>query len=139
MKAFGYYLLAILLRIVFFSANFLPESTIFNFCKKLSSLYMRSSTRYRRRIRKNLKIAFGSSYHNQDIENITRILTKHLGLILAETLLSGTKNKNNILDRINVHGTETLDNALSYGKGVIAVSAHLGSFTLIGAKMLKEG
>ena len=139
MKAFGYYLLAIILRIVFFSANLLPESTIFNFCEKLSSFYMRSSRRYRRRIRKNLKIAFGSSYDNRDIENITRMLTKNLGLILAETILSGTKNKKNILDRISVHGTENLDNALSYGKGVVAVSAHLGSFTLIGVKMLREG
>ena len=139
MKAFGYYLLAIILRIVFFSANLLPESTIFNFHKKLASLYMRSSGRYRRRIRKNLKIAFGSSCDNQDIENITRMLTKNIGLILAETLLSGTKKKDNILDKINVHGTENLDNALSYGKGIIAISAHLGNFTLIGVKMLREG
>lgn len=139
MKAFGYYLLATMLRIVFFSTNLLPESAIFNLFKKISSLYMRSSRHYRRRIRKNLKIAFGSSFENQDIENITRMLTKNLGLILAETLLSGTKNKNNILDRISVHGTENLDNALSYGKGVIAVSAHLGNFTLIGVKMLREG
>lgn len=139
MKAFGYYLLAIMLRIVLFSTNLLPESAIFNLFKKISSLYMRFSRRYRRRIRKNLKIAFGSSYDNQDIDNITSMLTKNLGLILAETILSGTKNKNNILDRISVHGTENLDNALSYGKGVIAVSAHLGNFTLIGVKMLREG
>jgi KDO2-lipid IV(A) lauroyltransferase len=100
---------------------------------------MRSSRRYRRRIKKNLKIAFGPSCDNQYIENITRKLTKNIGLSCAETILSGTKHKNNLLKRISVHGTENLDNALSHEKGVIAVSAHLGNFTLIGVKMLREG
>ena len=139
MKAFGYYTLAIIFRIAIFLANLLPERVIDSFFNKLSSLFMRSSRRYRRRIKKNLKIAFGPSCDNQYIENITRNLTKNIGLSCAETLLSGTKKKNNILNRISVHGTENLDNALSHGKGVIAVSAHLGNFTLIGIKMLSEG
>ena len=139
MKAFGYYTLAIIFRITIFLANLLPERVVNGFFNKLSSLFIRSSRRYRRRIKKNLKIAFGPSCDNQYIENITRNLTKNIGLSCAETLLSGTKNKNNILDRISVHGTGNLDNALSHGKGVIAVSAHLGNFTLIGIKMLREG
>jgi KDO2-lipid IV(A) lauroyltransferase len=139
MKSFVYYLLSIILRIAFFLTNRLPERAVFNLSKKVSSIYIRSTRRYRRRIRKNLKIAFGSSYDNQNIENITRMLANHLGLNLAETLLSGTKNKNTILDRISIHGAENLDKALSHGKGVIAVSAHLGNFTLIGVKMLREG
>lgn len=139
MKAFGYYTLAIIFRITIFLANLLPERVVNGFFNKLSSLFIRSSRRYRRRIKKNLKIAFGPSCDNQYIENITRNLTKNIGLSCAETLLSGTKNKNNILARISVHGTENLDNALSHGKGVIAVSAHLGNFTLIGIKMLREG
>ena len=139
MKAFVYYILAIMFRTTIFLANLLPEKVVYNFCNKLSSLFMRSSRRYRRRIKKNLNIAFGPSCDNQYIENITRNLTKNIGLGLAETLLSGTKHKNNLLNRISVHGTENLDNALSHGKGVIAVSAHLGNFTLIGIKMLREG
>ncbi|MCK5514438.1 MAG: lysophospholipid acyltransferase family protein [Deltaproteobacteria bacterium] len=139
MKAFGYYILAIIFRITIFLANLLPERVVYSFFNKLSSLFMRSSRRYRRRIKKNLKIAFGPSCDNQYIENITRNLTKNIGLSCAETILSGTKHKNNLLKRISVHGTENLDNALSHEKGVIAVSAHLGNFTLIGVKMLREG
>jgi len=40
---------------------------------------------------------------------------------------------------ISIQGREHLDNALSKGKGVFAVSAHLGSFPLIGAKMAALG
>lgn len=139
MKAFGYAILAILLRITFFLTKLLPERVVYAFCNKLSSLFMRLSRRYRRRIRKNLTIAFGSSCDNQYVDHITRTLTKNIGLSCAETLISATKNKNTIFDRICLHGTENLDRALSHGKGVIAVSAHLGNFTLIGAKMLREG
>jgi lauroyl/myristoyl acyltransferase len=119
MKVFGYYLLAILLKVVLFLANLLPESTIFNFCKKLASLYMRYRGRYRRRIKKNLKIAFGSACDKQGIENITSMLANNPGFIFAEILLAGAKKKNNILDRTSVQRTEKLESALSYGKGVI--------------------
>ena len=63
--------------------------------------------------------------------NLTGKVAKNLGCIFAETLLSSTKKKDTILDKISVHGTENLDNALSCGKGVMAVSAHLGNFSLL--------
>jgi KDO2-lipid IV(A) lauroyltransferase len=66
-------------------------------------------------------------------------VVKNLGLIFAETLLSSTKKRDTILDKISVQGTENLDNALSCGKGVMAVSAHLGNFSLVGVKMLRAG
>lgn len=139
MKAFGYVILSILFRITIFLTRLLPERIVYCFCNRLSSLFIRSSRRYRRRIRKNLKIAFGPSCNNQYVEDITRTLTKNIGLSCAETLISATRNKDAIFDSIRLHGTENLDHALSHGKGVLAVSAHLGNFTLIGAKMLREG
>ena len=75
----------------------------------------------------------------QQVQNLTGEVAKNLGLIFAETFLSSTKKKDTILDKISVHGTENLDKALSYGKGIMAVSAHLGNFGLLGAKMLSAG
>jgi KDO2-lipid IV(A) lauroyltransferase len=100
---------------------------------------MFSSRRYRRRIRKHLRIAFGSSCDEQQVQNLTGKVTENLGLIFAETLLSSTKKKNTILDKISIEGRENLDHALSCGKGVMAVSAHLGNFSLLGVKMLSAG
>jgi KDO2-lipid IV(A) lauroyltransferase len=139
MKRLRYGLLALLLRILFFLTNCLPERATFKLSEKLGSLFMFFSTRYRRRIRKNLQIAFGSSCDVQQVQNLTGKVAKNLGCIFAETLLSSTKKKDTILDKISVHGTENLDNALSCGKGVMAVSAHLGNFSLLGVKMLSAG
>jgi len=44
-----------------------------------------------------------------------------------------------VMDNITVEGRENLDNALAKGKGVIAVSAHLGNYPFIGTKLSKEG
>jgi len=139
MKTLRYGLLAVLLRILFFLTNCLPEGATFKLAEKLASLFMFSSRRYRKRIRENLQIAFGSSCDDQQVHDLTGKVAKNLGLIFAETLISGTNKKDTILDKISVHGTENLDNALSCGKGVIAVSAHLGNFTLIDVKMISAG
>ena len=139
MKTLRYSLLAALLRIAIFLTNCLPERATFTISEKVASLFMFSSSRYRRRIRKNLQVAFGSSCDDQQVQNLTGEVAKNLGLIFAETFLSSTKKKDTLLDKISVHGTENLDNALSYGKGIMAVSAHLGNFGLLGAKMLSAG
>jgi KDO2-lipid IV(A) lauroyltransferase len=139
MKTFSYYLLAALLRIVFFLTNCLPERAVFTLAEKLGSLFMFSSRRYTRRIRNNLQVAFGASCDNQQVKNLTGKVAKNLGLIFAETLLSATRKKDTILDSISVQGTENLEDALACGKGILAVSAHLGNFGLLGIKMLSAG
>jgi len=139
MKTLSYSLLAVLLRIVFFLTNALPERATFILSEKLALLFMFSSRRYKRRIRKNLQFAFGSSCDDQQVHDLTGKVAKNLGRIFAETLLSGTKKRGTILDKISVHGIENLDHALSCGKGVMAVSAHLGNFTLIDVKMISTG
>ena len=139
MKTLIYGLLAVLLRIVFFLTNCLPERATFTFSQKLASLFMFASRRYRRRIKEHLRIAFGSSCDEQQVQNLTGKVTENLGLIFAETLLSSTKKRNTILDKISIKGREHLDHALSCQKGVVAVSAHLGNFSLLGVKMLRAG
>ena len=139
MKTLSYTFLAVLLRVVLFLTNCLPERFTFTLTEKLAALFMFSSRRYRRRIRKNLQIALGSSCDDRQVQNLTSQVTKNLGYIFAETLLSSTKKKDTIFDKIRVQGTENLDNALSCGKGIMAVSAHLGNFSLISATMIRRG
>jgi KDO2-lipid IV(A) lauroyltransferase len=40
---------------------------------------------------------------------------------------------------ISIDGLEYLDNALSKGKGVVAMSAHMGNFVIIGPRLVLEG
>jgi KDO2-lipid IV(A) lauroyltransferase len=139
MKVFAYYLLGLIMRGVFLVSSLLPERPFVYCLGKAAVLYVRSSPRYRERIEKNLKIAFGPSYPPQKIEVCMNELASHLGMSIAEMLFSATRRRAGIIKRIRIQGTEHLESALSQGKGVIAVSAHFGNFTLLGMKMLAEG
>lgn len=139
MKPFAYYILGVLTRLVFFLSSLLPERVVTYCMRKGSIRYLRSSRRYRERIAKNLRVAFGPSYHSEKTEAFIRELGNHLGLSIAEMFFSATRKRHNLLKSMRIQGSEHLERALSRGKGVIAVSAHFGNFTLIGMKMLAEG
>ena len=139
MRTFGYYVLGTLLRGLFFLTDHIPNKFIFSFSKHTSSVFIRFSRRYRRRIAHNLQIAFGKTADKQKLTKIAHSLAENFGLSFAETLISSTAKKKSLLDSIQIHGIEHLEKALSHGKGVLAFSAHLGNFTLIGLKMAAEG
>jgi Kdo2-lipid IVA lauroyltransferase/acyltransferase len=139
MKKFGYYILGSLLRGLCSLTARVPNAVIYTISRNSSSLFVRFSQRYQRKITRNLKIAFGESCDSTKISAITRTLASNLGLNFAETLISSTEKKKELLDCIRIHGIEHLDRALSAGKGVIAFSAHIGNFTLIGLKMSSAG
>ena len=139
MKKIGYYILGSLLRGLFYLTAHVPSAIIYSISKNSSSLFVRFSQRYQRKITRNLKIAFGESCDRKKVAAITGTLARNLGLNFAETLISSTEKKKALLDSIRIHGIEHLDRALSAGKGVIAFSAHIGNFTLIGLKMAAAG
>lgn len=139
MKTFGYYVLGTLLRGLFYLTDHIPNKLILSFSKQVSSVFIRISHRYRRRIARNLQIAFGDTIDNKKLAQIAQSLAENLGLNFAETLISSTAKKKSLLDSIQIHGIEHLEKALSYNKGVLAFSAHLGNFTLIGLKMAAAG
>jgi KDO2-lipid IV(A) lauroyltransferase len=139
MKKFGYYILGSFLRGLFYLADHIPSTIIYALAKHSTSLFMRCSRRYQRKITRNLKIAFGESCDSKQVAAITGTLAQNLGLNFAETLIAATDKRKELLDSIQIHGIEHLDRALTAGKGVIAFSAHIGNFTLIGQKMSASG
>ena len=139
MKAFAYYVLGLLTRLVFFLSCLLPERAFVYCSRKVAALYVASSRRYRRRIARNLRIAFGSSYQTEQVKAFTKELGKHLGISVAEMFLSATPRRVDLLNRIQIRGKEHLEEALAMGKGVVAVSGHIGNFTLMSMKLVEEG
>jgi len=138
-KGFIYYLTGLLTHAVLLLCSLIPERAFVYCVKRGAALYVFVVRRYRKRIAKNLKIAFGPSFRPEDIESLMKALGNHLGLSIAEMFYSASPKHKDLADRIRIQGAEHLEKALAMGKGVIAVSAHLGNFTLIGMKMLEEG
>ena len=73
------------------------------------------------------------------MERITTAIAENVGSHFAETVITTTPKQQMVLTKIGVKGVENLERALSNGKGVIAVSDHLGYFTLMSIKMIREG
>ena len=139
MKRIQYYALSLLIRFGVFMSTVLPERTVTAFSTGLSRLCFPFFRRYCKRASDNLSIAFGPALDREKLHRIRKVLATNMGLNLAEVVCSATDKKERILDRITLHGTENLNRALAGGKGVIAFSAHMGNFMLLGAKMIEQG
>jgi Kdo2-lipid IVA lauroyltransferase/acyltransferase len=96
--------------------------------------------RYRRRMLENVSTALGAEIIRpaarraliwQAWQNFAR------GVLESCAVVHFSKDK--IRSTIALEGEEHLKSALAKGKGVLALSAHLGGFTLIGARLAASG
>ena len=139
MKRFINFLVPVVVRFLYYLSLLLPLKVFIGLFTKTSSLYFRLVIRYRRKMEENLEIAFGSSLEDQEIERITNEVAENIGSHFAETVITTTSKRETILAKIGIEGIENLERALSQGKGVVGVSAHLGNFTVLSIKMIREG
>jgi KDO2-lipid IV(A) lauroyltransferase len=138
-KIVFYNTLDVLLKLVTLFCNHVPEQILAGIFTAGASIFFRFSRRYRKRIKKNLQFAYGPSLNSNTFDVITEKLAYNCGISALELLFSATNRREMTLNSIRIQGRENLDRALEKGKGVVAVSAHLGNFTLIGPKMVAAG
>lgn len=94
--------------------------------------------KYRRIVDNNLRIAFGTSRTEKEYSDIAKIVYQNMLLNAFEVAKLFHAAPFLIKELVTVHGLEHLDTALSKGKGVVAVSAHMGNFSLIGPRLIME-
>jgi KDO2-lipid IV(A) lauroyltransferase len=95
--------------------------------------------KYRERVVGNLFIAFGREKDLKEIKSIAKEVFFHFTLTPLESVYAYANPFEQFLLKIKIKGKEYLDAALAQGKGVIALGAHLGPFTLVGARLSVEG
>jgi KDO2-lipid IV(A) lauroyltransferase len=139
LKTLFYQTMNILLKLVLFFCNHLPEKVLAGIFTSTASLFFLFSRRYRNRVRNNIQIAFGPAFDNHKAKNLLEALANNCGISALETLFSATDRREKVLNSVSIQGRENLDRALAGGKGVVGVSAHLGNFTLMSPKMVDAG
>jgi len=87
---------------------------------------------------KNLKIVLGSNENPRKLDRTYQNSLQNLGRMILETT-AWSRLYVKIDDLITVEGEEHLKESLKKGKGIIAISIHLGSFTLIYGKLAQMG
>lgn len=95
--------------------------------------------KYRKRVIQNLSSAFGSEKGNGEIVKLARKVFFHFTLTPLETVYVYANPLVRFLLKTEIKGKENLDMALTRGKGVIGLGAHLGPFTLVGTRLSADG
>jgi KDO2-lipid IV(A) lauroyltransferase len=96
--------------------------------------------KYRRRMEKNLAAAMADQLpSDEQREAVIRKAWRNFAQGILETLRLMHAAKERVRGIVEMKGEEHLTRAMAKGKGVIALSAHLGNFTLIGVRLAAAG
>jgi KDO2-lipid IV(A) lauroyltransferase len=119
----------------------LPAKTLVYLAKIIGTTVFRLIKKYRNRVIHNLSVAFGNEKDTDEIRKLTQEVFFHFTLTPLETfyLIANVFPFDRFVLKIKIIGKEFLEQALTKKKGVIALGAHLGAFTLLGTRLAAEG
>jgi KDO2-lipid IV(A) lauroyltransferase len=103
------------------------------------TLTWRFATKYKKKMLDNLTATYRNSLTDEEKERIARESFQNMMRGFIETFSCVSSYDKKFDPWIELEGRKNLEQALALGKGVIGVSAHLGTFTLIGAKLHTSG
>ncbi len=118
----------------------LPLPFFLSLATAMGTAFNRLFSGHRRRVMKNLDLAYGNDLSNIQKELISKEVTINLFKNFLEVAYTvHEKNQATVIDAIRIQGQEHLDMAMQEGNGVIAVSGHIGNFSIMGLKMRAAG
>jgi KDO2-lipid IV(A) lauroyltransferase len=117
----------------------LPITSLSSYGEKLGLLSFYLLRRRRKVALSNLNLAFGKEKDRGEIDRIWREIFKNIGRDMMEAARLLDFEDSYYKDLVRFEGKTHLDNALKGGKGVIALSAHLGNFPLMSTRLINEG
>ena len=119
----------------------LPPKALVSISKIMGTMVFYLFKKYRERVVGNLWIAFGKEKDLDELRMLAREVFFHFTLTPLEAIytIANAFPLERFLLKIKIEGKEYLDAALAQRKGVIALGAHLGSFTLLGTRLAIEG
>jgi len=117
----------------------LPPRLVSGFTKFLAWLTFGLLWKYRKRMTENVASVLGSELGCDQQKVLVWRAWLNFARGVLETMTVMHLSRDEIIGKIKLEGEEHLKQALEMGKGVLAISAHLGSFTLIGGRLAAAG
>lgn len=117
----------------------LPRRFIVAFSQTLADAGFYLFHGFRKRSIANLSVALGERLEGKRISEITRASLRNFFRDVAELGFAFETPPEAIRAEIALQGREHLEAALAKGKGVIALSAHIGNFFMVGTRLASEG
>lgn len=109
----------------------LPSSLAYSIGEGLGAALYRVDHKHRLIAQDNLRQAFSGERSSREIAELTRSTFINLGRTVVETCRSLKIDRENFRQFIRVEGYEHIQQAKRRGKGIIYITAHLGSWELL--------
>ncbi len=93
----------------------------------------------RRKTIAHLSLVYGSNRQKSSIHRMARAVFINLGRNMADAFRLPCYHSQNIDRYVTARGLEKLDQALLRGKGILAVTGHIGNWELMGAYLAMKG
>src|SRR3954451_8637120 len=119
--------------------GYLPRSWLFRIADCFASVGFHLCRGFRRRSMNNISIALRTELNDVEIAGIVRRSLRNFLRACVETGVALQSSDERLISEIPLFGRENLDAAQRKGKGVIALSAHLGNFFLVGCRLSIDG
>ncbi len=129
------YYLYYLGRAAAFIFTMIPIKIALVIASALGTLAFHALPRYRNLTIDNLKSAFGAEKSGHELEDIAKRVFRNLGKDAVELVNLPKFNKARMDKSVRFRNRERLDKAYEKGKGVIVLTAHLGSWELMAAAL----
>lgn len=113
----------------------LPFPVLGIICKTLSLIWWLVPSRRKRIAQANIELAFGPEGHHVHLRRAMEFTLRNLLEVAKFTSLPPEE----VRRRVRIRGAEHLEEARRKGRGVVAVSCHLGSFPVLCMRLAVEG
>lgn len=127
-----------LINLCIFGARVVPLSLLYAFADFLGFCGYHLAFKHRRIALESLARAFGDQKSPKEIERIARDCFNSMTGTAVEFFMF-MRHPERIRRFVDIEGLAHLKDALAKGKGVVAVSAHFGSFPLLLSRLSLEG
>ncbi len=117
----------------------IPEKPGYRMGAGIGTLMRRLSPRHHRIVLTNLRLALGSEKSEAELREIAIGCYRHLGKCLVEFIRLPALGSDDIKRMVDLRGFEKIDAALAAGRGVIMITAHLGNWEMVGARIAAQG
>jgi len=119
---------------------YIPYRVVERFTTLMAWVSFKLMWQYRRRMQENIALILGKDIHGEaERKDLAWRAWKSFARVVLDTMAILHHSNARIVGSIRLDGEEHLKSALAKGKGILALSAHLGSFTLIGPRLAAAG
>ena len=119
--------------------NVLPRRTALSVSGWMGGLAYHVVRHSRRLALSNLTLAYGDKKSRRQIRRLGRSVFRELGRNVVDAARLPRVTAANVDDLVRAEGLSFLESAYDEGRGVVAVSAHLGNFELMGTFLALKG